>query len=71
MFMRIIVLKHNVTKKYAKNQGKKIQRKTLNFNIYDLYRKDIPATPPSNGSSPIDLGNASCNPAIIGSSIAI
>lgn len=31
----------------------------------------IPATPPSKGSNPIDFGNASCNPVIIGSSVAI
>ena len=31
----------------------------------------VPVTPPSKGSSPIDFGNASCSPVIIGSSVAI
>lgn len=28
------------------------------------YALSLPATPPSKGSSPIDLGSASCNPVI-------
>lgn len=41
------------------------REKTLHFYPH------VPVTPPSKGSNPIDFGNASCSPVIIGSNIAI
>lgn len=37
----------------------------------ELMYPQLPVTPPSKGRSPIDFGNASCNPVINGSRVVI